>query len=180
MRRYSRSDASVSMAMTRTPSGPVTGSKPDLAQVERGGQVALGVDLAGQRAPPLAAASSARPAATVVLPTPPLPVTTSRRRSSRRVCGDGRAVDDGAAVRTGISAEADPALAVGPAELDVGDALGGHAHVAAQPVGHPQHLLGAGEHAFDAGLERLTVDVARQFDGELFGGLDDADAQVHG
>ena len=58
-------------------------SKRERGGLERRGQRALGVDLADQACLPRAAASSARAAAMVVLPTPPLPVTNRSRRSSR-------------------------------------------------------------------------------------------------
>ena len=61
---------------------------------------------------PARAARSARAAATDVLPTPPLPVTNSRWRSSRSPPAPGSAAS---------AAEADAAVAVVGAHLDVGD-----------------------------------------------------------
>ena len=68
--------------------GQLAWARTTAAALEGVGQVALGVDLAHQgalgRAGPT---SSASPAAMLVLPTPPLPVTNSRRWSSRPGCG---------------------------------------------------------------------------------------------
>ena len=80
---------------------------------------------------PCCAASSASDAAIVVLPTPPLPVTNSSWRSSR-------SVGMGPTRPAGSAAEADAALVLGAADLDVGDLVDGHADLAALAVGEPQ------------------------------------------
>ena len=103
----------------RSRRGPGRRLEAQRAGLEGRGQRALGVHLADQH--PLArgcAARMASAAAIVVLPTPPLPVTKSSRRSSRSV---GAAPD-----RRGQAPEAHPALAVGRPDLDVGDLRRGH------------------------------------------------------
>ena len=83
-RRYSRSDASVSIAIASTPGIDLAGREADRLLLELRGDVALGVDLDEQHALADAArASSAVAAAIVLLPTPPLPVKNRQRRSSR-------------------------------------------------------------------------------------------------
>ena len=81
--------------------GPRRGAKRERAALEGAGQRALGVDLADEGALALAgrrAAPSA--AATVVLPTPPLPVTNSSWRSSSGVDGSGLGPSAGLSCRS--------------------------------------------------------------------------------
>src|SRR5579884_3575726 len=88
---------------------------------------------------PRSAASRARAAAMVVLPTPPLPLTNSSLRSRRAVIGPGLR-----------GAETDPAVLAGSPDLDVSDLGRGQAHLAAPAVGEPEHTLGAPQRLVDA------------------------------
>src|SRR3546814_4563477 len=66
----------------------------------------------------------------VVLPTPPLPVTKSRRRSRSSVMSGPSASDPGE-----LSAEPDATIVGRGADLDVGQLGRRHAHLAALAVG---------------------------------------------
>src|SRR5688572_21106135 len=75
------------------------------------------------------AASRPSAAATVLLPTPPLPVTNSSRRSRSEM---------GSA-----PGEPDTAIAARGPDLDVGDLLHRHAHLPSPAIGQPEHAVGA-------------------------------------
>src|SRR3546814_14730499 len=76
----------------------------------------------------------------VVLPTPPLPVTKSRRRSRSSVMSGPSASDPGE-----LSAEPDATIVGRGADLDVGQLGRRHAHLAALAVGEPARAaVGAG------------------------------------
>src|SRR4051794_30412333 len=107
-------------------------------------------------------------AATVVLPTPPFPVTKSSLRSSRGVMVE--TLD----ARGGSAAEADATALVRPADLEVRDLLGGHAHLAALAVGEPEHGS-VGQRLGDVGLQDVGIGVGGELDVELLGGLADPD-----
>src|SRR5689334_18656406 len=86
---------------------------------------------------PRSAASTANAAAIVDLPTPPLPVTNSRRRSRR------------SATRSSGRSEADAARLAGRADLDVGHLAGRHAVATSLAIGEPQDLVLVGERRLD-------------------------------
>src|SRR3546814_2053617 len=69
----------------------------------------------------------------VVLPTPPLPVTKSRRRSRSSVMSGPSASDPGE-----LSAEPDATIVGRGADLDVGQLGRRHAHLPTLAVGEPE------------------------------------------
>ena len=92
-------------------------------------------------------------AATVVLPTPPLPVTkTSLAGGGRRAARHRRPASVTCRPRTGSGgAESDPALRGGRPDLDVGDLDHRHTHLAALPVGQPEDAVAGLEQLLDVG-----------------------------
>src|ERR1019366_5480070 len=160
--RYSRSDASVSMDMTEGPPGTLTGSKPTLPASKASARSPLASTSQASTRRPDAASSHASPAAIVVLPVPPLPVTNRSRRSSmvltRGAPGPRRA--PAAPLRR---AEPDAALPRGRTHLDVGTPGAGPAASPSAAVREPQHrlLCECGLHLGDHGL---AIGVLRQLD----------------
>src|SRR5439155_24744649 len=84
-------------------------------------------------------ASRASAAATVVLPTPPLPVTKTSLRSRSSTTS------------ALLGAETDVALLVGTADLEVREPLGRDADPPPAPVGQPEHLVVAADRGLDLG-----------------------------
>src|SRR5207244_517638 len=129
--------------------------------------------------------SSASPAAMVLLPTPPLPVTNTSRRSSREVVTRRRSY--WAKVVTGSwsprswseGCEADPPLARFRADVDVRHLVGGHPHLAAATVGEPQHAAPAPDRCLDRGHQLVAVRVVCHLDLDLLRGVDHADSNFH-
>ena len=127
----------------------------------------------------------------LVLPTPPLPVTnTSRRSSTGHVVEVARSASVMGGVHGGrrrrgawpeaqAGAEADAALGVGAAELDVGDAGRRDRHVLAVAVGEPERLVVVGEGLVDAALDLGAIGVGGQLDLDLLHRVQHADANVH-
>ena len=135
--RYSFSDSSVSIDIAKRPGRHLALLERGAPDLEEVGQVALGVDLADERA---------------------LAVLRGEQRERR---GDGRLADAALAgdeeqlaieqvgghrphlpERGGSASEADAAAVVGAADLDVGELLRGHAHLAALAVGEPEGAAG--------------------------------------
>ena len=77
------------------------------------------------------------------------------------------------------AAETDLAVAVWRADFDVADLGAANPDFAVAFVGEPEHVDRTGERRFYLGLEGLSVEIVGQFEGELAGGLGDADAYVH-
>ena len=129
---------------------------------------------------PCSAASWARPAATVVLPTPPLPVTNTRRRSSRSGAARHRpaylprphARPQGAPNPTRRSAAGAP-------DLDVGHLDDRDADPAALAVGQPEDPVAGLEQLLDVGDHLVAVGIVGHLHLELLGGVGDADTHVH-
>ena len=105
--RYSRSDASVSICIANTPGCTWRGSKPTGACSNSAVRLFLASTSTSRTFLPWSAARSAVAAVTVLLPTPPLPVKKSSRRSSSPLTRPHRA---GAA----LPAEADALVAARP------------------------------------------------------------------
>src|SRR5688572_2685836 len=171
-RRYSFSDCSVSIVIAER-----------LGSISRGRYSSGPVSNARARSPfssfshsnvrlPCAAPTMASAAATLVLPTPPLPVTKSRRRSS---IGRDSPIAGGAA----LPAEADRSFGRRARDLDVGDLADRYGDVATLLVGQPQHLGFFGERVVDRGLEFVAVDRGVELDQDLLGGVQYPDTNVH-
>ena len=72
-------------------------------------------------------------------------------------------------MRRASAAEADLAITLRCADLDVCDLRGTDSDVAVAPIGEPQHVDGAGERCFDLGPESLSVEIVGQLEGEFAG-----------
>ena len=70
-------------------------------------------------------------------------------------------------------------IAVGRAQLDVGDLRRRDRDVLAALVGDPQHVGRAGQRRLDARLEFVAIRVFGELDVDLAGGLGHSDAYVH-
>ena len=116
------SDSSVSIDMAKRLGCTSRGSKPVSPTSKKPARLPLASTSQTRVRLPRSAASRARPAATVVLPTPPLPVTNSSRRSRR------------SRIRTPKPMRRSESRG---ADLDVGDLVGRHADLAAPAVGDP-------------------------------------------
>ena len=165
----------MSIAIARTPGCTSRGSKPTGALLELRGDVALGVDLDEQDALAALAASSAVAAATVLLPTPPLPVKKSRRRSSRSGAGP----DHARSLERLPDAEADLALAGVARDLDVRDLVGRDADL--RPfvsVSHSMLVALPATRVLDR-LRRPARATSSISSDELASGVDDSDADFH-
>src|SRR5829696_5255380 len=164
--RYSRSDDSVSICIANTPGCTWRGSKPTGACSKRAVRLFLASTSTSRTFLPWSAARRAVAAVTVLLPTPPLPVKKSSRRSSSPLTPD-----------VGLPAEAD--ALVGPVliDLDVGDPSGRDADAATLDVGQPHHRGVAGQRLVDGADDLVGSSV--ELEGELFGRVDDTDANFH-
>src|SRR5580704_15696287 len=185
--RYSRSDASVSIDMAKTP-GAISRSANAVGAASKSDERSpfASTSQASTRLP-CSAANWASAAATVVLPTPPLPVTKTSRRSRRpgavttapsRPADRSRPPGKPPGRRSG-GAEPHPALVDRCADLDVRDLGDRHGHAAATAVGQPEHPVSPAEGRFDVGEDLVPVRVLTQLDLQLLRRLDDPDTYVH-
>src|SRR5436305_7403114 len=174
-RRYSRSDASVSIDIVDSLGSTSAGWKP-VWPVSRASASAPLASISQRRVRlPRLAARRASDEATVVLPTPPLPVT-KRSLRSRMSAGTRRPAPAGA---SSGGTEADPAVLAGHAHLDVGHPGHRHADPPASAVGQPQDGVGAAEGRVDVVHQLVAVGVVGDLDLDLLGRVDDADTDVH-
>src|SRR3546814_16731901 len=109
----------------------------------------------------------------VVLPTPPLPVTKSRRRSRSSVMSGPSASDPGE-----LSAEPDATIVGRGADLDVGQLGRRHAHLPTLAVGEPERAA-VGDGCLALLLHGVRVGSLLELNLELLVGLGTADADVH-
>src|SRR5829696_1126462 len=169
--RYSRSDDSVSICVANTPGCTCRGSKPTGACSNSAVRLFLASTSTRRTRLPWSAASSAVAAVTVLLPTPPLPVKKSSRRSSSPLTA-GRSLAVGR-----LPAEPDALLRAVFDDLDVGDPLGGDPDPAALAVGQPHHRGAVGQRLVDGADDLVGGSV--ELEVELLGRVDDTDAKFH-
>src|SRR5271165_276467 len=177
--RYSRNEASVSIDIDQTPGAISRGVKSVGGASNSDVTSPLASTSQTRTRLPCSAASWERPAATVVLPTPPLPVTKSSRRSSR----------SGAALTARVpvpppwtcsgGAEPDAALRRRRPDLDVGDLDDRDADPTALPVGQPEDPVAGLEQVLDVGDHLVAIGILGHLHLELLGCVGDADAPVH-
>src|SRR4051794_38285101 len=170
-RRYSCSEASVSIAIASTPGWISRGLNPTGACSNCAGTSPFGSTSTSRTRLPMLDASSAVAAAIVLLPTPPFPVKKSSRRS--RSAGAGPVTATCALAR----AEADLAATGVGRDHDVGDLVDRHADASPLRVGEPQERVALGHRALDGGGH--DIDRIVGLDGELASCVDHADAYFH-
>src|SRR5262245_15676705 len=168
---HSCSDASVSIAIARMPGWISFGVKPTGERSNWAGMSPFASTSTRRTRFPTSAANSAVAAATVLLPTPPLPVKKRSLRS--RSSGVGPFTATGALAR----AEADLAAARVGRDLDVRDLVDRHADPPPLRIGQPQQRVAVADRALDGG--RDAVDRVVGLDGELAGRIHHADPYFH-
>src|SRR5207248_4503555 len=172
-RRYSRSDASVSIDMAHR-RGCTSVGWNFVFPVSRASAIAPLASISQSRVRlPRLAASRASDEATVVLPTPPLPVTTNSLRSSRS------RRTPGAADAPSGGTEANPAVLARYAHLNVGHPGRRHPDPPASTVGQPQDAVLATQGRVDVVHQLVAIGVVGHLDLDLLGRVDDTDADVH-
>src|SRR5580765_316694 len=152
--RYSRKESSVFIVIANSPSWTSRGVNARGAHSNVAAKVPLASTSHTRTRFPRRAASRASAAEIVVLPTPPLPVTNTSRRSNKSVTGRGA-----------LTPEAEALVLLGRRDLDVGDLGDGHADLATALVGEPQHLVVVGdEGVVDLALQLLAGGVVSQLE----------------
>src|SRR5580704_15269340 len=177
--RYSRNDARVSIDIDQTPGAISRGVKSVGGASKSDVTSPLASTSHTRTRLPCSAASWARPAATVVLPTPPLPVTNTRRRSNRSGAALTARMPVPPTLRSSGGAEPDAPITGWSAHLDVGDLDDGDAHPTALAVGQPEDPVTRLEQFLDVGDHLVAVGIVRHLHFEFLGGVGDADAHVH-
>ena len=151
------SDSSVSIAIAQRPRLHLARLEPGAAGLEAVGQVALGVDLARRACACRARGEQRRgPRRSVVLPTPPLPVTKSSlrsRRSTTTVLAPGTLASLWPPTARS-AAEADPAVVVRAPISTYAILSEGTPTCAASAVGEPEHGSPSASAASTCCLER--------------------------
>src|ERR1700733_11116427 len=139
--RYSRNDASVSIDIDHTPGATSRGVKSVGGASKSAVTSPLASTSQTKTRLPCSAASWASPAATVVLPTPPLPVTNTSRRSSKLGVPLTASAPVPPSSSSSGSAEPDAPVPRGGPGLDVGDLDDRDAHAPPLAIGQPEDTV---------------------------------------